>query len=111
MKLPVEARCRGDRLPLPYHDGQLGLLEGEVHQGETPQQAIDRIGMEMAGIKDLQDARRLGELRDGIEHVDAYQTIMSAVGGVGLTAVMNPTQLSPRDQVQVLKNVIDSLRP
>jgi hypothetical protein len=43
--------------------------------------------------------------------VDAYRTIMSAVGGVGLTAVMNPTQLSPKDQVQVLRNVIDSLRP
>jgi AcrR family transcriptional regulator len=64
-----------------------------------------------AGIKDLQDARRLGELREGLDDVDAYRTIMSAVGGVGLTAVMNPTQLSPRDQLQVLRNVIDGLRP
>jgi AcrR family transcriptional regulator len=64
-----------------------------------------------AGIKDLQEARKLGELREGLTDVDAYRSIMSAVGGVGLTAVMNPTQLSPRDQIQVLKNVIDSLRP
>ena len=63
-----------------------------------------------AGIKDLQQARKLGQVRANLSNIDAYRTIMSAVGGVGLTAVMNPTQLSPQDQLQVLKNVIDSLR-
>jgi hypothetical protein len=41
---------------------------------------------------------------------DAYRSIMSCVGGTGLTAVMKPTQLGPRDQVQILRLYIDELR-
>lgn len=63
------------------------------------------------GIRDLQVARKAGELREDIEYVDAYRSIMSAVGGIGLTAVMNPTQLAPRDQIQILRHCIESLRP
>jgi hypothetical protein len=32
------------------------------------------------------------------------------MGGVGLTAVMNPAQLAPRDQIKILQNCIDALR-
>jgi len=64
-----------------------------------------------AGIRDLQEAKKMGELKAGLEYADAYRSIMSTVGGIGLTAVMNPTQLSPRDQVQILHRCIDSLRP
>jgi AcrR family transcriptional regulator len=63
-----------------------------------------------AGIKDLEDARRMGEIKPDIELADAYRTIMSAMGGVGLTAVMNPAQLAPRDQIKILQNCIDALR-
>lgn len=63
-----------------------------------------------AGIKDLEDARSLGEIRSGVEPADAYRSIMSSVGGVGLTAVMNPAQLAPKDQIAILKHCIDALR-
>lgn len=62
------------------------------------------------GVKDLKEAHSMGEVCDGLDYPNAYRTIMSAVGGVGLTSVMNPSQLSPRDQVQVLRGVIDALR-
>jgi hypothetical protein len=53
---------RGERIPLPWKDGRLSLPEGEVHPGETPAQAIDRIGLELAGITGL-TATHLGHLR------------------------------------------------
>lgn len=64
-----------------------------------------------AGIRDLQEASKMGEVKPGLDYADAYRSIMSCVGGIGLTAVMNPTQLSPRDQVQILRMCIDALRP
>lgn len=63
-----------------------------------------------AGVKDLEEARSLGEIRPDIELAGAYRTIMSAVGGVGLTAVMNPAQLTAKEQLAILKNCIDCLR-
>jgi AcrR family transcriptional regulator len=63
-----------------------------------------------AGVKDLEDARGMGEIRSDIELADGYRTIMSAIGGVGLTAVMNPAQLAPKDQIKILKSCIDALR-
>lgn len=63
-----------------------------------------------AGVKDLEVARELGEIRPDIELADGYRIIMSTVGGMGLTAVMNPTQLSAKEQTRILKMCIDSLR-
>lgn len=64
-----------------------------------------------AGMRDLQEASKMGELKPDLDYADAYRSIMSTVGGIGLTAVMNPTQLSARDQVRILHLCIDALRP
>ena len=73
--------------------------------------SIDAFGEVFANlINDLEDARSLGEIRADIEAADAYRSIMSAVGGVGLTAAMNPAQLAPKEQIAMLKHRIDALR-
>ncbi len=64
-----------------------------------------------AGVRDLEVARSMNELRPGVDLTNGYRLIVSAVGGVGMAAVMNPRHIRPRDQIQILKDSIDSLRP
>jgi AcrR family transcriptional regulator len=63
-----------------------------------------------AGVKDLEDARELGEIKADIDLADSYRVIMSTIGGLGLTAVMNPKQLTNKEQVRILRAAIDALR-
>jgi AcrR family transcriptional regulator len=63
------------------------------------------------GVKNLTEARELGEIRADIDLADSYRVIMSTIGGLGLTSVMNPTQLSNKEQIRILKASIDALRP
>ncbi len=63
------------------------------------------------GIKDLELARSRGEVRADIDLADAYRSVMSTVGGIGLTAVMNPSQLSPKEQINILKRCLAGLQP
>jgi len=83
---------------------------GNLKDGKLEKLA-DKGNGHYAYIDGLQEAKKMGELKAGLEYADAYRSIMSTVGGIGLTAVMNPSQLSPRDQVQILHSCIDSLRP
>ena len=53
---------RGEKAVVAWKAGQIMLPEGDILPGETPQQAIDRIAMEQAGITDPA-ATHLGHFR------------------------------------------------
>jgi ADP-ribose pyrophosphatase YjhB (NUDIX family) len=53
---------RGERPVLPWREGRFWLPAGEAKQGESALDAVRRVALEQAGIKDLK-ATHLGHLR------------------------------------------------
>jgi TetR/AcrR family transcriptional repressor of bet genes len=63
-----------------------------------------------AGMHCLRAARKSGELRSGLNLRNSYRALTALVFGMGVGAVMDPVQLAPATQRQILKTAIDGLR-
>jgi AcrR family transcriptional regulator len=62
------------------------------------------------GMRCLKAARKSGELKPGLNLRNSNRALTALVFGMGVGAAMDPEQLAPATQRQILKTAIDGLR-
>jgi AcrR family transcriptional regulator len=63
-----------------------------------------------AGVRDLQQARRQGEIRRGVPLARSYRNIMATVAGIAVAEVVSPHGIAPALQKRMLRDAIEAVR-
>jgi AcrR family transcriptional regulator len=69
-----------------------------------------QVDQQKAGLSCMRAARRLGELRGGINLLNRYRLLEALVSGLGVRAVIDPGFVTVGAQRQILETAIDDLR-
>jgi AcrR family transcriptional regulator len=72
----------------------------------------DHVGKALRrGIRDLRECQQQQQIKQQLNLVRTYRTIMATVAGIAVSEVVSPRSVAPNAQRRMLRDVIEALRP